>query len=437
MTFFYYILSLLLGLLIIRSRGSKRLVLYYTAIMLVPSGFNVLPYSFIAGNMFFLFMFLISMFWHRELKFKIFNSPFNGPILFLFISYLLIGLLDTRVGPILGSYRGLIAFLGSYSLFYIGWVSLKSYDDDYFIKTIIPITIIVTLYGIFTGIFKINPISDYFYPPDPYHVSDYSDNFRGFRVTGFMHSCSVYGMFCFFLFLLGYSSIKGKTRLFKGAVLLLLLNLFLTATRAAIIPSLVGITVFLLCYKGLSKTFKIFLSSLLIILVFLLIMPSSITDYFYQLFDSIVDVVSPSGTGGEKYGGSNVDARQMQIATAFYEYLPERPLFGHGFAYNQEVMGGVKDEQLLGMESYLCFLGVEYGLVNIIAVLAFYISMLIYFIRGFRYDRLNASIGLAFLIMFILFLIFAWVGDNWYYSMPMFGYVAKRLYLSKAYSSCK
>lgn len=424
------LIDFFLGYNIFRKTGTQRLFYFYTGIILSPSNVNILPYSLIAGHAFFVLCFLLSLLYHNEFKSKNFNSPFNVCFILLFISYFLIGLFDDRVGPILGSYRSIWEFITTYFTFYFGWVSLKKSNDTYFIRNILPVSLICTIYGLITLPLQANPILDATGLVNRF-FNEFDQSFRSFRVTAFTTSSSVYGMWCFFLFLLGYGSITKKTLFQKFALAMLFLNILISATRAAIIPSILGLILFIFT----SKNYKVILSKLALlpiaIIAFLTFSPSNVTKYFSAMTDSIIDVVSPSGSGGSEVVGSNLDAREMQIKASMI-YLAEKPLFGHGISYFQEeISNGGKDDRLLGMESYICFLGVEYGIINIIVVLFFYINLLIYFICNIKKEKIYAYMGISLEVMFILFLIYAWVGGNWVFSMPIFGYITKMIYLKK------
>lgn len=430
------------GILILKNKGVKRLCNFYIGILLVPATMDIIPMSMMMGHLFYVTMFIISLIVHREFNLNNFKScPLYKSLAFVFLSYILIGIFDDRIGPFLGFYRGLAAFIGSYFLFFIGWLSIKRKDtldkelestDGYniFFKELLPITLIVTIYGAWTAITHENPVLDAVGLEGRF-LNQNMDNYRAFRVTASCVSSSVYGLTCSTLFLCSFSTIKYKTRLQVLAIVFLVINIFLTATRAAIIPFLIGFCVFLVIDRGLNAILKYSLIGVLLLILFFPVLPNSITGFVTQLIDSIVDVILPSGSGGEKYGGSNVDARGMQIAAAM-EFLQEKPWFGHGFAYFAEILSrGEKHASLLGMESYLCFLGVEYGILNMIAVLVFYISVFVYFFKNRIYNRLYADLGLSLLLMFILYLIFAWVGGCWFFFMPVLGYIAKVIYLSK------
>ena len=437
------------GINIVFRKGISRMLFFYAGILLVPATVTPIPLSILYGHTFYAAMFIISMFIHGEFTIRTLSSPpVKYSILFILISCILIGLFDTRVGPVTGLLRGITNFISSYFLFYVGWLSVSKGDmnrlydgrendgNALFFRKILPITIIVTLYGLFTVFLSSNPVLDSIGLEDRFFSEDMADegNYRAFRVTSFCVSSSVYGITCAILFLCSFSLIRYRTFLQTFAIIMLALNALLSATRAAIIPFLFGLCLFVLLNKKPNTVFKY----VIILIIFLAvtvplvsIVSPSVANYFGQMTESIVDVISPSGSGGAEFGGSSVDARAMQIAGAM-QYLKEKPLFGHGFAYYSEVIfNGDQDETLLGMESYLCFIGVEYGIIYFIAVLMFYISCLSYFVRNRHTCKLYSDLGITVICMFILFLIFAWVGGCWFFVMPILGYMMRNIYLKQ------
>jgi Kef-type K+ transport system membrane component KefB len=85
------------------------------------------------------------------------------------------------------------------------------------------------------------------------------------------------------------------------------------------------------------------------------------------------------------------------------------------------------------MESYLCFLGVEYGVVNIICVIVFFISLLRYFIKNKSVEKNFYAIGMSITITYMLFLVFAYMGDSWLYAMPFLGLIVGVIEKRKQY----
>lgn len=123
----------------------------------------------------------------------------------------------------MGIWRGVQYFIGKILLFIFGWVTLsnvnhsnKSRSDnikkDAVFSKILPFTLIITIYGLYTGITKSNPILDAVGLEDRF-LFEYDDSYRSFRVTGANISSSVYGLSCSILFLCGMFLTKKKARL--------------------------------------------------------------------------------------------------------------------------------------------------------------------------------------------------------------------------------
>ncbi len=444
----YWLLSLIYlfcGFQILQNTGLKRFVFYYIGILYVPASLNLIPQSMLMGHYFYVSMFIISMIRFGEFNTKKISScPFTKILLVVFISYFLIGLFDTRTSTFLSIYRSIHAFCGSYFPFMIGWISLVPHDRRFsatkvvkgvgtnyniFFHIILPITIVMTIYGLITGFTHTNVVLDAVGLVDRFLST--LDSFRAFRVTSFCVSSSVYGLACATLFLCSFFIIKHKTTLQVISISLLFVNLLLTATRAAIIPFAIGFLLFSLINKGITGLARYLLFTILFIIISWPFLPDAVANFMYELSDSVLDVIMPGGTGGVKYGGSNVDAREMQIMAAM-EYLHEKPWFGHGFGYASEVLlKGAKHSDLLGMESYLCFIGIERGLVNLFAEIYFFIYFIVFTLKYRKANKLYADLGLSLVAMFIPFLIFAWVGGCWFFFMPVLGYIAKTMYLSQ------
>lgn len=425
-----YILAIFISYNILKTKGWERFVWYLASITLVPTAFNV--YSGIAlttSHYFFVFLFFMSVFLEGKLKMRFLKqAPLFTPLLLLFISYILIGITDERVNLFKGVYRGLYNYIIFFGTFFIGWLSsYEKIDYTQFNKFLVKISLIFVLYGVFTFVTRSNPIVYVLGFEGRFYFEDANATFREFLVSGFLLESGVYGLSCFIFLILIWAftkNIKKKTILALG---LLFINIFLSGTRSIIIPSIIGLIIFISIHLNLKNKIQLLFFVLLIFFTATILLPNNVTKYSTEMFNAIVDVISPTGSGGEDLGGSNIDAREMQITAAFVKYLPEKPFFGHGFNYYMEVIlpsnNGFNDAELLGMESYLCYLGVEYGLVNIIAVIIFFISLVIYFLKNRRIDRTLYSIGISLTITYIIYLVTAFMGDSWLYALPVIGFI--------------
>lgn len=428
--------------LIIKHKGEKRLAYFILGLFMVPGNINLINNSMFMGYMLYAIAFIASMAKHGEFKKnRITNCPLWPQFIIVFISCLLIGLFDNRVGPAVGVWRGIQYFMKTFLLFMFGWVSFNkeslfdrngiyNINESLAFSKILPFTLIITIYGLLTAVTKSNPILDAVGLEDRFFF-EYDASYRAFRVTGANVSSSVYGLSCAIIFLCGMFLSRNKSKIAYFALGLLFINCFLTGTRAAMIPFLIALVFFLIKRKGIARGGMYILIAIISFVVLFPILPNAIADFASQVVDSIADVVLPSGTGGEKFVGSSVDAREMQIAASM-KYLEIKPLFGHGYSYaNEVIMQGEKHSDLLGMESYLCFIGIELGLVYALAILIFFISCIMYCIRNKKYAPDYADMAIVLVCMYILFLISAWVGNAWFFYMPVLGYIIKKVYLVK------
>ena len=432
---------ILFTFLIIRNTGEKRLLCLLLGVFMLPNNIIIINNSMFMGYMLYVSAFILSLIYHKELKLKdISNCPVYPQLMLVLISCILIGLFDDRMGPVTGIWRSVQYFMKTFLLFAFGWLTLKKQPgfieagytnkNNIVFSKLLPITLIITFYGLVTAVTKSNPILDAVGLEDRFFFED-DESYRAFRVTGANVSSSVYGLTCAVFFMCCCFLTKKRNVILYAALGLLFVNCFLSATRAAMIPFIVGLAFFIILNKGVSKGLKyLTIATIATILVFP-ILPQGIKNYASQLVESIEDVVLPSGTGGEKFQGSSIEKRDMQIAASM-AYLEKKPWFGHGISYAKEViLKGEKDNELLGMESYLCFIGIELGLVYAVAIVIFFIACIVYFMKNRRYNRDYADIGAIFVVMYILFLIYAWVGDAWFIMMPVLGYIMKTVYISK------
>lgn len=436
MELIFQILIVIFSILIIKSNGEKRLAYFFIALFLIPQTVAIFPYPFyFKEHLIFVTCFLISVYQYRELSFKDFSRTIIFiPMILVLVALVLVGLMDERLSAFTGIYRVSYVFESTYGTLLVGWLAItkrKSFDINVFLRQLIHFSIFVSIFGIYTYIIKTNPVLDSIGFEDRFLKEAIGLELRSFRVTAFCVSSSVYGFICGMFSFLSMVILKDKKIIDKIAIILLFANCILSGTRAAIIPVLL---IYASYIAYLSFRFKIKSANVVkyfYIGVFLFISVFSFTsssltriiDGFTTMIISVVD-----DKAQEEVEGSTMQARGIQIATA-WEYFKEKPLFGHGIAYYAEnISDGEHHEKLLGMESYLCFLGIEYGGVFSVCILTFFISLLIYFYKTRKIDRDLALCGFLITFNYVLFLCFAWIGDSWMYVLPILGLIARILY---------
>lgn len=425
-----YLLTLLVGYKMFRTTGVTRFVWYMAGITLVSTAFNFYGGTILTkGHATFVMIFLASLCLEGKLRIRYLKKiPLFTPLFIVFISYLSVGIFDVRIGALKGLYRGAYNYTITYGSIFLGWLSI--YGNVELHKTskkLAYIALVFTLYGLFTFVIKSNPVVDSLGYAERFIFEDAKASFRGFLVSGFLLESGVYGLSCFIFFMFLWTFNPGNKRLQTITMPLLFLNLFLTGTRSIMIPAIIGFLIYILFATNAKNKIQYVLYGGIISCIVFACLPSSVGAYVGEMLDAILDVVIPGGSGGAELGGSSIDARDMQITAAFTKYLPDRLFFGHGFNYYTEVIlkfnGGVNDAELLGMESYLCFLGVEYGLVNIITVIIFFIWTILYIQKNRNVDVKIGTLALSLTITYIVYLVTAFMGDSWLYVMPMIGFL--------------
>lgn len=432
------IIYLSFAFLIIKHKGEKRFLYFLIAVFIVPGNINVIPMSLFTGFMIYSSAFVMSLFYHGEFNARNFKQcPLFNSFMLMVLNCFLIAILDDIQGQIVGLWEGLKFFLSTYFLFFVGWFSINNNNihrvlnqRNNFLTKLLPATIIITLYGLATFFTRTNPILDAVGLEGRF-LFENDESYRSFRVTGPNISAEVYGLACGIYSICSIFWIKKKSKLQIFAIVMLLINMFLAGSRAAMVSIIISLLIYLVAYKGIYKTIKYFIVVIFISTCLYQVMPSSIKDLSSEITTSVISVINPSDIGDEMFVGSNIDGRTLQIMTAM-EYLKEHPFFGHGFGYaGKVVMKGGKHDGLLGMESHICFIGVEYGLIYAITLIILFTNCIIYFYKNKKYAPQYAYMGIAFVVMFIFFLSGAWVGEAWYFVMPILGYITAILYTRK------
>lgn len=432
MIFFFHILIAIFSFLIIKSKGEERLAYFYAALFLIPANISLSQYIFyFKEHLIFITCFFISLKRHGELDLSEFKKTgMYVPLTLVFVAYLLVGFMDQRLELIGAIYRATYTFEGTYFAFLVGWFAVNpehGFDLNVFLKKVLRYSLIATIFGGYTFFVKSNPVLDAIGLDGRFEIGNVDTAIRAFRVTSFFVSSSVYGLVCGYLSFLGTVFLSNKNKVDKIALILLLLNCVWSGTRAAIIPVLILFAVhYLFAFRqNISKILRfIFVVGAMSITTYVLF-PSTFkntAEQYIAMFMSVAD-----DEAQEKMGGSSIDARAIQMASAM-EYLKEKPLFGHGMGYSKVVLADGKDEELLGMESYICFLGVEYGGVFTVCIIIFFLSVLYYYYKWRLVNIKLAVTGISMLLCYILFLIYAWVGDSWIYILPLLGLFVKAIY---------
>lgn len=238
----------------------------------------------------------------------------------------------------------------------------------FFVKAILAISFIICINGIIEVITKQNLLLQLFintglYDKDTPIITEVRFGLKRIQSVFQMHTTM--GGFCFvcFTFLFYIKKYCGlKQRFLVFTIIMLVLCLFFTGARSAV----VGLTISLLTFirlKDLSSFKGLFGLAIVFIALFLL------QGYINTIFGSIIN--------SNQVGiGSSSDMRDTQFTICTY-YFMQSPIVGNGISYIWETALSY-DKEILGAESLWLPLMVDQGALGIISMIFIYLSILIF-----------------------------------------------------------
>ena len=375
---------------------------------------------------------LIFAFIARLLKDHTFSSvinrfPLKIELLLMFV-FLLIQPLFTGWSGIKGVNWAIQDFLSTYFLFILGFVSLPSNVNIWknIKKYIYIILLVVVLVGYMSYFMTENFVTlAHSASGEILWSSERALSERGFRSTGTQFSPNIFGLINVTLILLLFHFEKNNYVKLIGAGLLLM-NIFFCGTRAPFVVLLLSLIVygFLINKKQMLKSLCLGLPFLVVFIYFLRDIP-----IVQSYVEGVLDILL---TGGENTGGSSVELRNYQMATALM-YFAEAPWVGHGIYYTMNLINenglfyNRYNSLLAGAEGYPFYLLIDYGVIYITLVISFMARVALYFYRNLNIHR---SIAIALLFAEILFVMTSQPAHSWEVLFPWLGLFMRYVYNS-------
>lgn len=384
-----------------KTSGAKRALWFIGSILFISD--SIVLWGPFNSHFAFVLSFLVSLCLHHELKTCYKEYPLRRISVAIFIIYILIGIVDTRIPLISRFSRPVTVFALTYMAFFIGFCCVKNSNDlRLILRGFTKMLVIVCVYGLFTFIVKNNPIYDLI-------SNSFSGEFgiwanvqeRGYRVCSFLSNPIVFGGVMGMYSLIILNMWQTKNKIFKYVVFtLLLLGVLIANSRTGMFSVLAAYILYFLLKNKLSYKNLLALFSTVIIA---LIMYSQF-NFIRPMIDSAIDLVM---TGGENTSGSSTDLKVQQWEVSLLSFY-EAPFFGHGLSYFNEVMGNkdsfIYESLIAGMEGYQYKLLIEEGGFMIIAVIIFYIRLFAFFFKKRTYSQTISYSGIACTFSFLFFI---------------------------------
>lgn len=360
--------------------------------------------------------------------------PLFYPLIIVFVGFLLIGLLDTRINLFLQIYRPTDLYIQTFLVIFLGYNNFKEEEDwPKLLKYFAICSIILCLYGFYNFVTKTNPydnlISTSF---NSFSSFDFYKNIfdERFRINSFVDHPIYYGYLLGILFLLSFHAILDKQDNFRVIYLLSIvmtfLNLLMTNSRTPLISFLLGMSFFIL--MTLHVKLKIQIALLAIVFCSGMYTIPSVRDKI----NNTIDIFQK---GGSQISGSSLKMREMQLQTSFLLFQ-KKPISGNGLYYIEETLGyssnedkSMSSDDLQGFESYFYIIIIEQGIIGIILNAIFFGALILYFFKRKIISREYSGLGLTITLMFLTFSIGTGTLGSWIITMSIIGIIIKKIEL--------
>lgn len=359
----------------------------------------------INAHLLFIISYLISLSYHNEFSRNWRKFPFKVILAVLLVTHLMVGIMDDRLNFISKLSRPLFIYAQSYCCLFIGFTAVRHIAvKPKVFNLILIIFSVLGAYGILTFILNGNP----YYDAVSQMFSDSGEKGmfstiqeRGYRVCSFLNNPIAYGFIMGIVGLLLFSQRKRYSWIISVAFIIIVMNVFMSNSRSAILSFLLMVVIFSSLKMRYSVNIKYFISILMFIIG--AILAYILIPVVGKSIDGALDIFT---TGGNNVRGSNVELKESQL-TASLIYFNKSPIWGNGYYFfweNISVHG--KDEALAGLEGYLYRLLIEEGIIQIIAVAIFFFSIFKYFIKSWTStNNLLVSAALAMGVALLFFVL--------------------------------
>lgn len=351
----------------------------------------------------------------KNVKAQFYKFPLHFSISSIAIVLLFIGLFDSRLDFFTRLIRPINYFLENFIIVFLTFFYVKSMHEVRKIYNFILICFLFfSLYGIVNYLTGISSYTSFI--AETYNTRDFGNGYsingdERLRISSFAWHPIYYGFLvaCAILILIFIYSEKRmqvySTFFYSTLFGLLIMNLFWTNSRTPLLALIIGLCYYYLFAFKFGNKIKIALTGIIALFFVISVSPNAL-----KLVDESINTFTAKGS---KLEGSSLEMREMQMGASLLIFN-QNPIFGNGFNYITENLGFSSDEkkrssdnEFQGFESYSYKLLIEQGLIGILGNVAFFISILVFFLKKRKkVNLLGKKIIHLSLGMFITFLLF-------------------------------
>ncbi len=411
--------ALLFAFGIFKLKGTARLIVFLTGIIFFQE--NISLFNLITFHLFLIYTLLIAEFFEPDAWQQLRRFPLLAPQLIVFAGVICIGMFDrsysfkTNLKHVVDYYSS--TFLIMYP-FYTNFKRKSNWDQLF--KFFLISSYLLCLYGFYNYFTKTNPY-DSLISSTYNSISAFDEYLHGdrFRINSFVSHPVYYGYLTGILFLITlchFIYVKKFRMYYLLLMPLLLMNLIMTNSRTPLITMVAGVFAYILI--GLDMKLKI----RVIVCTIAACTAMYSVPYIKDKIDSSLDVFQ---SGGQKTEGSDMAMRAVQF-DASYALFKKSPIFGNGFNYIFSVLKfdpseDTADTDLKGFESYTYELLIEQGIIGIVVNIIFFVWTLVYFLWKIKSAKQLSALGIATVIMFLIFGISTGTLNSWTITMAFLG----------------
>lgn len=423
-------LLLIFALFILKYAGMRRFLFFLVGVIFLPY-IVVIPAPFLPSYRLLVIAFLFSVIlrWKSFVR-CICNFPCLWILLVVYASHVMTGIMDHRLALANGLWKSNMAFMDTFAMVFVGYFSLyKNVQLRYLNKWLIILSLIIVAYGLFSGIIGFDLYSNILGKAFG-GESDFTPlrSFSRTRLTSFMFNSHLFGFLCAILFttilLFNIKHIL-KKKLVIVTLFFLLLGVIFSGSRSSFVGLFVGVSIVFLLTGNLKRIMQY---------AFFVAILTTITISIPATREKLQSITDSFRVEGGTTEGSNIAMRKRQLEISLL-LCKQNPLWGNGFDYFGEMLQPdkklINKEGLLGAESYLFILLIESGLVQIISISLFFISVGIFFLYNRKNFPLYAVWGCSILMEFLIISLITGNSSKWQFAFPFVGMAMRAICNSK------
>lgn len=413
---------------IFKEKGINKFIWFITGMLMINSSYSPIIHS--NSHYTLAIAYLLSLFIDPSFKISFKKYPIKELTILILITHILIGIFCEWQSVFQSLYRSILDYSITFLMLFTGYHAINTNKDyDLLIKKMKPILLITAIYGLICFLLKDNPYNKLVGISDVGINYDFFETNRGYRIAGFSNTSNPHAHL---LTVLSFIIINRERNKFTYTLVILsLLNLLLSDSRAPLADLIILVSSYFLLTKGLSQKIKIICTGGILLL--LLMQIPFIATFTDNLVMKITDTFAAEGE--TEVTGSSIALRLTQIESA-WQYFIQKPFFGHGFGFYPEkiYIANTDNNGLWGMESYLLWLLVEQGIFMIILVFLFYSKILSCIIK---YNHISYyKVPLTLTIVLIFHILLNRPTDVYEYFLPFIGIGIKLLQINKQGNKC-